>query len=340
MVIYMGVDLTNIVKPKELEAQDLLGKKIAVDSFNWIYQFLSTIRQFDGTPLMDSKNRITSHLSGLFYRNIKLLSYGAKLIYVFDGEKPEAKEETTKKRKERRKKARKEWKEAKQKGDYKTARKKSAQAAQIDDYIIRSSKKLLEIMGIPVVQAKGEGESLCAKIVNDGNAYATASQDYDALLFGCLRLIRNLSISGRKKRGNTYIKISPEIIRLEEALKQLNINKKQLIILGMLVGTDFNPGGVKGIGPKKGLDLVKENSFQDLKDGVEWPFDIGMDELLKFFNKEDKTDYKIKFNKLKKEKLLAFLCDKHDFSSERIESSLNKLKDTNQQQSLTGWLNK
>ena len=334
----MGVDITDIVKTKELKTDDLLGKKIVVDSLNWIYQFLSTIRQFDGTPLKDSKDRITSHLSGLFYRNAKLLSSGVKMIYVFDGEAPEAKKETSKKRRKIRQKAKEEWKKAKEKGDFEKARKKSQQSSQITDYIIKSSKTLLDLMGIPAIQAKGEGESLCAQIVSDGNAYAAASQDFDTLLFGCPRLIRNLSISGRKKRGNTYVNINPEIIFLESTLKDLNITRKQLVTLGLLVGTDFNPGGIKGIGPKKGLKMVKENSFEEIKNKIKWSFDIPIEELFDFFYKEDKTDYKIEKKSLKRDKLIEFLCDEHDFSLNRIESSLDKLENTNQQQSLSSWM--
>src|SRR3990167_7889883 len=82
----MGLQIRDIVPRKSIEMRDLKGKILAVDAFNTIYQFLSSIRQPDGTPLMDNKKRITSHLSGLFYRNVNLLADGLKLVYVFDGE--------------------------------------------------------------------------------------------------------------------------------------------------------------------------------------------------------------------------------------------------------------
>ena len=81
----MGVDLGDlcIKKPTSLEA--LSGKIIAIDAYNILYQFLSSIRQEDGKPLMDNNGKITAHLSGLFYRNIRFLEQGIKAAYVFDG---------------------------------------------------------------------------------------------------------------------------------------------------------------------------------------------------------------------------------------------------------------
>ena len=90
----MGLQIGDIVSRTSLEFKDLQGKIIAVDAFNALYQFLSSIRQPDGTPLMDSKQRVTSHLSGLFYRNIALMSEGIKLAYVFDGAYHELKGKT------------------------------------------------------------------------------------------------------------------------------------------------------------------------------------------------------------------------------------------------------
>src|SRR3990167_3897891 len=82
----MGLQIGDIVPRKEIKLEELKGKVIAVDAFNALYQFLSSIRQQDGTPLMDSSGNVTSHLSGLFYRNMALLNEGISLIYVFDGE--------------------------------------------------------------------------------------------------------------------------------------------------------------------------------------------------------------------------------------------------------------
>ena len=96
----MGLNIREIIPRKELQISDLKGKLICVDAFNTLYQFLSNIRQPDGTPLMDKNGKITSHLSGLFYRNVNLLQEGIKMIYVFDGKPPELKLKELERRKE------------------------------------------------------------------------------------------------------------------------------------------------------------------------------------------------------------------------------------------------
>ena len=192
----MGLNISEIIPRKELEISDLKGKLVCVDAFNALYQFLSTIRQPDGVPLMDSKKRVTSHLSGIFYRNINLFSEGIKLVYVFDGKPPELKFKIHKIRKENRDTATERYEDAKGKRDFEGMKRYGSQLLRLDEGMIQESKELLEAMGIAVVQAPGEGEaeaSYLSRIKKD--VFATVSQDYDCLLFGTPRLIRNLTSS-------------------------------------------------------------------------------------------------------------------------------------------------
>ena len=85
----MGVLLTPIIIKEQLSLDDLRGKSLAVDGNGELYQFLALIRLRDGSPLMDSKGRVTSHLSGLFYRVTRLIAdYGIQLVFVMDGKPP------------------------------------------------------------------------------------------------------------------------------------------------------------------------------------------------------------------------------------------------------------
>jgi len=330
----MGIQLSELIKSKEIELEFLSGKRLAIDSFNWIYQFLSIIRQKDGEPLRDSSGRVTSHLSGLLYRTINLLEFGIKPIYVFDGEPPEMKRKTGEQRRDVREEAKEEWKKALERGEYEEARKYAQRSTTITDEIIEDSKKFLEAMGIPVIQAPGEGEAQCTHIVNNGDAWAIATQDYDALLFGCPRLVRNLSISGKRRRGNSYIIIKPEIIELKNVLDELDINQTQLIILGMLVGTDYNPGGVKGFGPKKALELVKQRKTLD-KIIEEIQFDGESEAIFNLFKHPNITNkYDIEFKQIDENKVKKILCDEHDFSEERVENALKRVSDSSKEKSL------
>ena len=78
----MGVKITDIVEKRKISFEELQNKKIAVDFSNAAYQFLTSIRQRDGTPLMDSKGNITSHLQGILSRSVNLISKGIKIVYV------------------------------------------------------------------------------------------------------------------------------------------------------------------------------------------------------------------------------------------------------------------
>lgn len=345
----MGLNIREIIPRREIEISELTGRIICVDAFNALYQFLSTIRQTDGTPLMDSKRKITSHLSGIFYRNINLINEGIKLVYVFDGEPPELKIKTHEKRKLARELAKEKYESAKQEQDFSAMKRYSSQLLRLDDDMIAESKELLEAMGVAVVQAPSEGEAEASYLCkNNKEIYSVVSQDYDSLLFGAPRLIRNLTISRRKKNFNSYSEILPEIIELENVFNKLGINLQQLICLGILVGTDYNPRGVPGIGQKKALEIVKkyripyeifksvEEQIMSLaeEDRFDWKEIFGM------FSKPDARNFEIEFPKVDEEKIKEILIDRHDFSEERVDKQIEKLKESKEkgkQKDLEEW---
>jgi flap endonuclease-1 len=290
----MGLNIRDIIPRREIQISDLKGKIVCVDAFNTLYQFLSTVRQPDGTPLMDSKKRVTSHLSGLFYRNISLLSDGLKLVYVFDGKAPDLKYKTFLKREGSRDMARERYEEAKDKEDIDAMKRYSSQLTRLNGEMIEESKELLKAMGIGVIQAPGEGEAEAAYLARiKENVYASASQDYDSLLFGTPRLIQNLTLARKRKTISGWIEINPEIIELDMVLNSLEINLDQLICLGILVGTDYNPRGIPGIGQKKALDIVRKYKQPVL-------IFESVDEQWNRLPDEDKFDWKEIFSLFKK----------------------------------------
>lgn len=326
----MGTKLKDLLVMKEISFEDLKGKKLVVDSFNILYQFLSTIRQRDGSLLMDSKGNVTSHLTGLFNRTTRLMSEGLKLGFVFDGKPPELKRKERERRIAVKEGALKAYKEAKKRGDEAEMKKYASRTSKLTKVMIEESKELLQSLGLPVVQAPSEGEPQVAYIVNQGDAYAGVSEDYDSLLYGIPKLVKNLTISGRRRMKATWVSVKPQIISLSENLNNLGIDQDQLICLAILVGTDYNIGGVKGIGPKNALKLVKEykTDFASLFKKVEWDkhFDIEWKEiyyLIKRMPVEKK--YKLEWGEVDKEKIMKLLVDKHEFSEERVNKTLEKL---------------
>ncbi len=341
----MGVNLRDLIERKEISINDLSDKKLAVDSYNILHQFLSTIRQRDGTPLMDSKGRITSHLIGLFSRTTHLMQKNVKLIFVFDGEMPKLKRSEIAKREMIKKEAAIKYKEAVKKKDVVEMQKYAARTSRLTPEMVDQAKRMLELLGLPVIQAPSEAEAQASYLVKRGDAWAVASQDYDSLLYGAKKLIQNLSILGRRKKAGVLATqiVKPSIIDLSANLKKLGISNDQLIRLAMLVGTDYNPGGVKGIGPRNALRLVKEHkSIKELFEKVKWEeySAVSWKEVYDLFKKMPVTEkYEIKFNAIKQKELIDFLVGEHDFGKERVEKTVSLLQKKSQQP-LGNWLKK
>jgi flap endonuclease-1 len=341
----MGLQIGEIVPKSEIKLEDLSGKIIAVDAFNVLYQFLTTIRQPDGMPLTDKKGRITSHLSGLFYRTTNLMGKGLKLAFVFDGEAPELKHGTHEIRDEAKRSAREKYESFRASGEFEEASKYAGRFVTLNEEMIEESKRLLSALGLPVIQAPGEGEAQAAFMAKRGDAFASASQDYDSLLFQCPKLVRNMTLATRRKLASgAYVSIEPEFIDLQKVLNTLQLNQDQLICLGILIGTDYNPKGVRGIGPKTALKIVKQQRqplviFSNVR--KEYEFDFDWSEIFELFKKPDVTsDYNLKFKPIDRDELIKLLVKEHDFSEDRINSTLEKLEkhsEENKQRDLKKW---
>lgn len=324
----MGVNFKDLIPKTQIKLEDLSGKIIAIDAYNAIYQFLSIIRQPDGTPLKDSTGKITSHISGLFYRTINLTEMAIKPIYVFDGTSPALKAAEIERRKQVKVEAVASYAKAAATGDKEKMRMYAQVATRMKDYMLNDSKTILDLMGLPWIQAPGEGEAQAAHMNRKGDADYCASQDYDSLLFGANKLLRNVTISGRRRRGKAIIEVQPEIVELQKTLTQCQITYEQLIDVGILIGTDFNPDGVKGIGPKKALKLIKRYSTLDkaLPHIEKVSFVDKIPEIREIFLHPKVTDdYKIEWKEPNEQGLLDFLCGQKDFGEERIKKAIERM---------------
>ncbi|MCK4285711.1 MAG: flap endonuclease-1 [Candidatus Lokiarchaeota archaeon] len=327
-------ELVNEVK-RTITFENLFKKVISIDAFNTIYQFLAIIRQRDGTPLKDYQGNVTSHLSGLFYRSINFLEHNIKPVYVFDGISSDLKLDTIRARKKIKEEAQKKMVEAQDAEDFKEAKKYAQLTSKLDAGMIEESKKLIESMGIPIVQASSEGEAQSAYMVEVGDAWACASQDYDTLLFGGERLLRNFAINRSKKVRDTKVTLDIEYVSLSKFLKNLEINREQLVEMGILIGNDFYPG-IKGVGQKTALDLIKkygsiENILKNrIKVGSkEILLDLKLVEQVKkiFLFPDVKKDYnEPKSKKINFERIEELLIEEHNFSRQRVESALDRLR--------------
>lgn len=339
----MGLDLKPLVKSSPITISELSGKVIAIDAYNTIYQFLATIRGITGELLTNNNGEVTSHLSGLFYRNVNLLAEDIKLIYIFDGKPSPLKSKEIDRRRQVKQDALNKYQEAITAGRFEDARKYGQATSVLTDKMVEESKMILTLLGIPYIQAPSEGEAAAAQLTQSNIAFACASQDYDSLLFGAKRLIRNLAISGKRKvpNRNVYVDIEPEVIEQQQLLNETGLNLEQLVDIGILIGTDFNPGGIPGIGPKTALKLVREHNKLEKIEKIEASLaNIPYKEIREVFLKQEAPKINgIEFNEINYDALVNFLCTEKNFSVARVNTSLDKVKKsiTNRNQSLEKW---
>ncbi|WP_455367913.1 flap endonuclease-1 [[Eubacterium] cellulosolvens] len=328
----MGVDLSSIISKKTVGLKDLDGYRIAVDGYNALYQFLAIIRGPTGEPLMDRAGRVTSHLSGILYRTVNMVENNIQIAYVFDGEPPALKEAEIKYRSAIKEEAILKYKEARSRGDLEAAKKYAQMTSKLKDEMVDDAKRLLTLLGIPWVQAPSEGEAQAAYMALKGDVWAAASQDYDSLLFNSPRLVRNLTVSGRRKLPgrSVYIEVEPEVIDLTTLTVELDISRDQLVDLGILVGTDFNPEGVKGIGPKTALKLIKENgNLEGVFRTKSLPVQENYPEIRKIFlSPKVISDYHLEWNAPKTDDVIRFLCGERDFNEIRVKNALDRMTES------------
>lgn len=306
----MGVKLFGIVPKQKITLEDLSGKKIAIDAYNIIYQFLTAIRDRKGKLFKDKKGRVTSHIMGLFYRTANLLEAGVKPCFVFDGKPVALKAGTSASRREIRNAAAKLVKKAREEGDVATAKKYAKQSSKMTQEIVDSSKEFLGLLGIPVVQAPHDGEAQAAWMCQQGIVDAVISQDADCIIYGAPVLVRNLT-SGRRSQ--------PEKIVLKDALKSIGIYREKLVEAAILIGTDFNDG-VKGIGPKTAIKYAKQDKIDEYKDEVK-----NFDKIKKLFlEPEFNRDFKLQWKKVNRQATTEFLSE-HGFSKKRIKNVMERI---------------
>ncbi len=335
------MNIAPILEKDSIELESLAGRVIAIDAYNAIYQFVSAIRQPDGRPLSDTGGRPTSHLMGLLHRNSRLMLAGIRPVYVFDGIPNILKSGTLEKRKEAKIRAEAKYAEAIEKKDMEKAHSYAMQTSRLTEEIITESMRMLDLLGIPYLTAPEDGEAQASVMAARGDVWAIGSQDFDSLLFGAPRCVRNLTLSSRRKMpgSRTYREIGVEMVSLDANLRRLEITREQLVDLAILVGTDFNEGA-EGIGPKKALKIVREKGKIE---NTPYLAEIGektVEEVRSIFLRPKFIEeYRLEWKKPQREELIEFLCREHDFSVETVSKVVDSLSavDIVSQQSLDKW---
>ena len=260
----MGVKLREIIERNKVDFSKLAGKVIAVDAPNIIMGLFNFTRKNpDGSYaglILDRTQRPISHLYGLLYRVNFYYSKNIFPIFCFDGLDSELKKIKTKDRLNDFLFTQRLYSSANQAGDRELVRQIAMSKEYLWPNIIKESKQLLGALGVPYLNSPASAESQCAQLVKDRIAHFSNSQDFDSLLFGCPRMIQNLSKSLRRKvQGKwRYDKVIPYAINLKDNLKRLKIDQFQLVDMAILIGNDYFPG-IKNIGPKHALKFIDQH---------------------------------------------------------------------------------
>ena len=274
-----------------------------------------------------------------------MAEYDMRPVFVFDGKPPELKMRTLHERRSYRERARREWEEAVQRKDLATAWSKAVRMDSLTQPMQDDAKKLLELVGIPFVQAPEEAEAQASHMAMRGAVWAANSRDYDSILFGSPRLVRYVTISGQEFLPSRGIvrPLIPELIELEELLKHLEVTREQLVDMAILIGTDFNKGA-KGVGPKTAHKLIKQyQTLEALPDRYRSILSENVDQVREIFMKPRVTDeYEIEYAELKEGELRQFLCQERGFSTDRVELAIRRMSEfySRQRTTLTTWLGK
>ena len=320
----MGIKLGPLLETRPIKMEELTNQKVAIDGYNILYQFLSSIRQADGNLLTDSEGRVTSHLSGIFFKLSNLVDNGIKPCIIFDGKPPKLKKRLLEERRLRKIKAEIEWEAAISAGDTETARTKAQQTTRLDKEMLIDSKKLLDLLGIPWFDAPSEGEAQVAYLLESKKVDYGASQDFDTILFGAKNFVRNLTLSNRRNlpKQNKWVAVTPEIIDVDLSLSKLELTREQLVDVSILMGTDFN-SGIDGIGPKRGVKLVREcGNAEKALEKLDKKID-NLDEIRELFLNPSVEDFDPVWGIPDSQGLENFLCNDYRFNRDRVMKAID-----------------
>jgi flap endonuclease-1 len=304
---------------KTVDRNSLKNNKIAIDISILIYRIIISVRN-SGADFTNQKGEVTSHILGLFNKTIELLSIGIIPVYVFDGKPPSIKYKTIEGRKQVRKKALEKMEQAVTEEDKIKYFKRSS---QISKEQWDQCRDLLDMMGIPYVNAPEEADSQCAYLAKNGLVDAVLTEDMDILTFGSTKIIRNI----------TSHKIETSEIILQDLLNKLELTYEQFVEFCILLGTDYCVG-IIDTKPKIIYEhYIKNKNIKDTiesfnKINIKIPDDSNYDEIKEYFMKPNVNEVLKDTLKLKEpnsEKLVKKLVEEYGLIKYLIKSKLEKL---------------
>ncbi|APW99908.1 flap endonuclease-1 [Halobiforma lacisalsi AJ5] len=239
--------LRDIAVIEEIPFDEIEGV-VAVDAHNWLYRYLTTTVKWTNSDIYTTADGTeVANLVGIVQGLPKFFENDVTPVMVFDGGPSELKADEIESRREQRRSYEEQLETAREEGDEVAIAQLESRTQRLTPTIQETSRELLRLFDVPIVEAPAEGEAQAAHMVRHGDADYVGSEDYDALLFGAPLTLRQLTSKG-----------NPELMDLEATLEEHDLTLEQLIDAAILIGTDFNEG-VSGIGPKTAITEITEH---------------------------------------------------------------------------------
>ncbi|MCO8246009.1 flap endonuclease-1 [Haladaptatus sp. AB643] len=240
--------LRQLASLEEVSFDDIEGSVVAIDAHNWLYRYLTTTVKWTSDEVYTTEDGTeVANLVGVVQGLPKFFEHDLVPVFVFDGHVTDLKSDEIENRREQREKLEDQLEDAREEGDAIEVARLEAHTQRLTPVIQETTRELLDLLDVPVVEAPAEGEAQAAHMARTGAVDYAGTEDYDALLLGAPLTLRQLTSKG-----------NPELMDFEATLEEHDITWEQLVDIAILCGTDFNEG-VSGVGPKTALKGVKEH---------------------------------------------------------------------------------
>ncbi|WP_266076373.1 flap endonuclease-1 [Haladaptatus caseinilyticus] len=240
--------LRQLAALEDIGFDEVEGSLVAVDAHNWLYRYLTTTVKWTRDEVYTTEDGTeVANLVGIVQGLPKFFEHDLTPVFVFDGSVTDLKSDEIESRREQREKLEDQLKDAKEAGDAIEVARLEAHTQRLTPVIQETTRELLDLLDVPIIEAPAEGEAQAAHMARTGAVDYAGTEDYDALLLGAPFTLRKLTSKG-----------NPELMDFDATLEEHDITWEQLVDIAILCGTDFNEG-ISGVGPKTALKGVKEH---------------------------------------------------------------------------------
>ncbi|MFW6317093.1 MAG: flap endonuclease-1 [Halorubrum sp.] len=322
-----NADLRDLAAIRDVTFEEIAGSVVAVDAHNWLYRYLTTTVKWTADEKYTTVDGLeVANLIGVVQGLPKFFEHDLVPVMVFDGAVTDLKADEVADRRQKREGAEERRSAAVDRGDAIEAARLDARTQRLTDTIQETTRELLRLLDVPIVEAPAEGEAQCAHMAATGTADHVGSEDYDALLFGAPTTLRQLTSKG-----------DPELMDLAATLEGLGLDRQGLVDVAMLCGTDFNEG-VHGVGPKTAVTAVKEHGdlwgVLDAR-GVEIP---NAAEIRELFMHPPATDVDVDTEvNPDVEAARAYVVDEWGVAADEVERGFERIRESQVQTGLDRW---